>query len=74
MAHFIAMTNGSSPSGLEYLKPTMQNGSNFSRKSSCYPPSVTPPSQDSRWPFSSFWAEKNLATYFPPIKRLRYFQ
>lgn len=33
MSHFIAMTRSSSPSGLDYLKPTTQNGSNFIRRS-----------------------------------------
>lgn len=50
MSCFIAMTKGSSPSGLGYLKPTMQNGSNLSRKSSWYPPSVSTPSRDNPRP------------------------
>lgn len=69
MSRFIAMTKGSSPSGLGYLKPTMQNGSNLSRKSSWYPPSVSTPSRD-----NPFWAEKKLVTYLAPIKLLRPFQ
>lgn len=77
MSHFIAMTKGSSPSSLGYLKPTVQNlhmAQPSARKSSWYPHSASMPSWDDRSSFSPFWAEKKLATYFPPIKTLRSFQ
>lgn len=50
------------------------HGSTFSRKSRWYPHSASMPSQDNRSSFSPFWAEKKLATYFPPIKTWRSFQ